>query len=230
MKDPVRCPWCLTQPLLMEYHDREWGVPVLDNPGQFEHLVLEIFQSGLNWLTILKKREAFRRAFKDYNHVRVARFTTREVNSLLNNPAIIRNRAKIEAAVNNARCFNALSAEFGSFARFIRLYRPARIKIYRRDGDIPGFSPEAEKLAQELKRRGVVLIQQHAALRQQVDRQVAQAVAGVEAEVERLLYDYAWPGNVRELENSIERGMILCHGDRIRVLFIGYNYWLKKFS
>src|SRR5262245_53845723 len=115
---PQRCPWPVT-PLDIAYHDAEWGVPVHDDQVFFEFLILEGAQAGLSWATILKKREAYRRAFADFDPVKVARFTPAKVAKLLENPGIVRNRLKVAGAVTNAKAFLAVQREFGSFDRYI---------------------------------------------------------------------------------------------------------------
>jgi DNA-3-methyladenine glycosylase I len=120
----VRCWWCVGDPLLQRYHDLEWGRPVADDPKIFEKLCLEGFQSGLSWLTILRKRDNFRKAFKSFDIPTVARFNARSVERLLQDPGIVRNRAKIEATINNARRCLALVKEFGSLATYVWSFEP----------------------------------------------------------------------------------------------------------
>jgi len=127
-----RCWWCGTDPLYVRYHDEEWGVPVFDDDRLFEKLCLEGFQSGLSWLTILRKRDAFRQAFAGFDFERVARFTTRDVNRLLNDAGIVRHRGKIESTVNNARHALALRAEYGSLARYFWQWEPSAASRPRR--------------------------------------------------------------------------------------------------
>lgn len=118
-KEPTRCPWAGTDPQMIAYHDTEWGVPQHDDRKLFEFLVLETFQAGLSWRTVLHKRIAFRKAFANFNPHRVARFDKRKRELLMNDAGIIRNGAKIRAAVNNARCFLAIQKEFGSFDTYV---------------------------------------------------------------------------------------------------------------
>src|ERR687887_2376728 len=118
MKAVRRCDWSEGDPLLVEYHDREWGVPVHDDRLLFEFLILEGAQAGLSWLTILRKRDAYRRAFARFDPKRVARFTATNVRRLLADPGIVRNRLKVEGTIRNARAFLAVQEEFGSFDRF----------------------------------------------------------------------------------------------------------------
>ena len=143
---------------MVRYHDDEWGVPSDDDRHLFEHVILEIFQAGLSWLTVLKKRMDFRKEFADFAPESVARFNQDDIARLMENPQIIRNRAKIEAAVHNARAFLRISEEFNGFHSFLSKFRPDNPKIYRQEGEIPVSTPESEALAKELKRRGFKFI------------------------------------------------------------------------
>ncbi len=151
-----RCPWCESTPLYRDYHDREWGVPVHDERRWFETLVLDGAQAGLSWRTILEKRENYRRAFADFDPVKVARFDKRRIERLLKDPGIVRNRLKIESAVKNARAFLAVQKEFGSFDRFIWGFTGGKtIRNARRAlRDIPPRTRESDAMSKELKRRG----------------------------------------------------------------------------
>ncbi len=156
-KSPIRCAWAEGNgPAYMAYHDTEWGVPVHDDRIQFEFLVLEGAQAGLSWSTILNKRDGYRKAFAGFEPVKVARFTRRRIETLLQNPAIVRNRLKVESAVSNAKAFLDVQEEFGSFSDYIwgfvdgRPLQPRR----RRDGDIPASSAESDALSKDLKKRG----------------------------------------------------------------------------
>lgn len=150
-----RC-WGDTDPLLRDYHDKEWGVPLHDDRRLFEFLVLEGMQAGLSWMTILRKRENFRRAFAGFDPERVARFTDRDVRRLLSDAGIIRNRLKIEAAIHNARCFLEIRREFGSFDRYIWSFVDGRPKKnrFRRLADLPARTPLSDVLSADLKKRG----------------------------------------------------------------------------
>ena len=123
---PTRCPWAGDDPLYVAYHDDEWGVPVHDDRRHFEFMILESAQAGLSWLTILRKREGYRRAFAGFDPEQVARFGARDVARLLEDEAIVRNRAKIEAAIGNARAFLALAEQEGSFDRLPLVLRGRR--------------------------------------------------------------------------------------------------------
>lgn len=154
--DVVRCPWSLHSPLERDYHDAEWGVPTAEDRRLFEFLVLESAQAGLSWLTILRKRQGYGAAFADFEPLAVSRFGPVEVERLLANPAIVRNRKKIEAAVGNARAFLELQAAHGSFARYIWGFVDGRPRVNRwtEVGQVPAVTPLAETLAKDMKRRG----------------------------------------------------------------------------
>jgi DNA-3-methyladenine glycosylase I len=148
----VRCPWGYSTPEYQAYHDEEWGRPVTDDRGIYERLVLEGFQSGLSWLTILRKREAFRAAFANFDIDAVARFGARDVKRLLGDAGIVRHRGKIEAAIANAKAASALD---GSLAELVWAHAPTgRRRAPRALGEIPPLTPESTALSKELKRRG----------------------------------------------------------------------------
>ncbi|MCY4613474.1 MAG: DNA-3-methyladenine glycosylase I [Nitrospira sp.] len=152
---PTRCSWA-TRTLLIQYHDREWGVPVHDDRRLFEFLILEGAQAGLSWNTILQKREAFRTAFDHFDPAAIAKYDARKVRALLNNPGIIRNRLKIQAAVSNARAFLLVQKEVGSFDKYIWQFveeRPIRNR-WNSPQDVPCQTPVSDALSQDLKRRG----------------------------------------------------------------------------
>ncbi|MFO1414570.1 MAG: DNA-3-methyladenine glycosylase I [Burkholderiales bacterium] len=153
-----RCPWCGDDPLYVAYHDHEWGFPVADDTRLFEKLVLEGFQSGLAWITILRKREAFREAFAGFAIERVARMGERDVQRMLGNPGIVRHRGKIESAINNAQRARELATEHGSLAAYFWRFEPAAAtrprKLTRDVLATLATSPESVALARDLKRRG----------------------------------------------------------------------------
>ncbi len=155
---PRRCPWCGDDPFYVAYHDHEWGFPVADDRRLFEKICLEGFQSGLSWLTILRKREAFRESFLGFDFERMARMDGRDVQRLLGNAGIVRHRGKIESAINNARLACALAGEHGSLAAYFWRWEPqptARPKKLTRDVVRNlATSPESIALAKDLKRRG----------------------------------------------------------------------------
>ena len=152
-----RCTWAgLNDPLMLEYHDREWGVPVHDDRMHFEFLVLEGAQAGLSWSTILRKREGYRRAFSGFDPAKVARYSEQKVQKLTLDPGIVRNRMKIEAAVRGARAFLAIQKEFGSFDAYCWRFVDGRPKVNRLKGTdkIPATSAESDAFSKDLKKRG----------------------------------------------------------------------------
>lgn len=151
-----RCAWAETHPLYVEYHDREWGTPLHDDRLLFEFLVLEGAQAGLSWLTILKKRENYRRAFDGFDVTRIARYGARQVRRLLADEGIVRNRRKIEATIANARAFLAVRREFGSFDRYVWAFvggRPLH-NAWRAVREVPARSEISDALSEDLKKRG----------------------------------------------------------------------------
>lgn len=158
----IRCAWCLGAPEYVAYHDEEWGVPVHDERELFERLMLEGFQAGLSWLTILRKREGFFRAFDGWDPVRIAAYGPEDLARLLADPGIVRNRLKVAGAVRNAQAFLATQAECGGFDRYVwgftggePLRRPAPPPTL---ADIPATTPESDALSKDLKRRGFTFV------------------------------------------------------------------------
>jgi DNA-3-methyladenine glycosylase I len=152
-----RCPWVdLTKPDYVEYHDREWGVPVHEDRAIFEFLTLEAAQAGLSWYTVLRKREAYRAAFAGFDPEKVARFGKRQIGTLLKNAGIIRNQAKILATVNNAKKYLDVQEEFGSFDAYIWRFVGGKPMVHRLRTlkDYPATSPESDALSKDLKQRG----------------------------------------------------------------------------
>ncbi len=143
-------------PLMLEYHDREWGVPVHDDRIHFEFLILEAAQAGLSWSIVLRKREGYRRAFSDFDPEKVARYSEPRIQKLTLDAGIVRNRMKIEAAVRSARAFLAIQQEFGSFDAYCWRFVGGRPKVNRLKAtdQIPATSPESDALSKDLKRRG----------------------------------------------------------------------------
>lgn len=151
-----RCPWCGDDPLYVRYHDQEWGVPSRNDRHLFEMLLLDGAQAGLSWLTILRKREGYRRAFAGFDPERIARFTARDQARLLADPGIVRNRLKIASAVRNAQAWLALVAAEGSFAAYLWDFvdgRPVQ-NAFRTLADIPATTPLSDRISKDLKRRG----------------------------------------------------------------------------
>lgn len=152
-----RCAWAEGASLAyIEYHDTEWGVPVFDDRTQFEFLILEGAQAGLSWSTILNKREGYRAAFADFDPQKVARFTRKRIDRLLQNPAIVRNRLKVESSVTNAKAFLEVQDEFDGFSNYIWQFvdgKPKQNRL-RQDSDVPATSPESDAMSKDMKKRG----------------------------------------------------------------------------
>ncbi|PDH44650.1 MAG: DNA-3-methyladenine glycosylase I [Flavobacteriales bacterium MED-G22] len=151
-----RCSWCLGDPLYIKYHDLEWGKPVYEDQKLFEFLILETFQAGLSWITILRKRENFREAFDNFDYLKVASFNTEKLELLMQNKGIIRNRLKIYAAMNNAQAFLEVIRQEKSFSNYIWQFvegKPIQNQ-YRSMEEIPAYTPLAEKISKDLKQRG----------------------------------------------------------------------------
>ncbi|HET9870778.1 MAG TPA: DNA-3-methyladenine glycosylase I [bacterium] len=158
MKSPAkpRCPWPVDDPLMVDYHDREWGTPVKDDRKIFEFLVLESFQAGLSWRTILYKRENFRKAFRGFDYRKVAQFGAKDRARLMKDAGIVRNRLKIQAAIGNAQRFLEVQKEFGSFSKYMWGWvkgKPIRNR-FKSFKECPAVTPLAEAWAKDLKDRG----------------------------------------------------------------------------
>lgn len=155
MKKVVRCSWPGVDPLYVKYHDEEWGVPLHDDQKIFEFLSLESAQAGLSWITILRKRENYRKAFSKFDPKKVAKFDEKKVKVLMKNAGIIRNELKIRAAINNAQRFLEVQKEFGSFDTYMWSFVDGKPLVNKRKGnDVPGTTREAEAFAKDLKARG----------------------------------------------------------------------------
>lgn len=151
-----RCSWCLGDPLYIKYHDLEWGNPVYEDQKLFEFLILETFQAGLSWITILRKRENFREAFDNFDYLKVASYNTEKLELIMQNKDIIRNRLKIYAAMNNAKAFLEVIRQEKSFSNYIWQFvegKPIQNQ-YRSMEDVPAYTPLAEKISKDLKQRG----------------------------------------------------------------------------
>ena len=153
---PNRCPWCGIDPLYVRYHDQEWGVPVHDDCRLFEFLILETFQAGLSWITVLRKRENFRAAFARFDVGSVATFNDDDVERLLADPGIIRNGAKVRAAISNARAFIAVQHEFGTFASYIWAFVNGKpiINHHKDMNELPPRTELSDRISADLKKRG----------------------------------------------------------------------------
>jgi DNA-3-methyladenine glycosylase I len=152
----IRCPWAKEDPLMIEYHDKEWGVPVHDDNLLFEFLVLEGAQAGLSWITVLRKRGNYREAFDNFDPFKVAGYNKEKIEELMGNSGIIRNRRKITAGITNAKAVLEIQKEFGSFDKYIWQFvggKPIQNTLKSIE-DIPSFTPESEKMSKNLKKRG----------------------------------------------------------------------------
>ena len=156
METKARCAWCEKDDLYRNYHDNEWGKPVYDDATIFEFLILETFQAGLSWYTILAKRENFRQAFDQFDYQKIANYSEEKIASLIENPGIIRNKLKIRAAVSNAQAFMNIQEEFGSFSKYIWGFidgKPIDNK-FKSLSEVPATTPISDALSKDLKKRG----------------------------------------------------------------------------
>lgn len=154
--DKKRCAWAGNDPLYIAYHDTEWGIPILDDDKLFEFLILETFQAGLSWITILRKRENFRVAFDHFDYKKIAKYTESKQAELLQNAGIIRNKLKIKATISNAIAFMEIQKEFGSFSKYIWGFvqdKPIQNK-WKMMADIPANTPLSDEISKDLKKRG----------------------------------------------------------------------------
>lgn len=151
-----RCNWVSDDPLYIAYHDEEWGVPVRDDDRLFEFLMLETFQAGLSWITVLRKRENFRKAFDGFDYKKIAKYSEEKIQSLLEDAGIIRNKLKVRATVSNAQAFMKIQKEFGSFSDYIWAFTEGKVvkNAWIVEADCPAKTPLAEKISKDLKKRG----------------------------------------------------------------------------
>lgn len=154
--EKIRCSWCGTDELYREYHDQEWGKPVRDDGTLFEFILLETFQAGLSWITILRKRENFRNAFDDFDYQKIAEYDQRKIDLLLQDSGIIRNRLKILAAVANAQSFMQIQKEFGSFHNYFWGFvdNEPIVNNFSAHHEIPASTPLSDLISKDLKKRG----------------------------------------------------------------------------
>jgi len=156
MSNKNKCAWCIGDTLYEAYHDQEWGVPVYDDDTLFEFLILETFQAGLSWITILRKRENFRKAFDSFNYKKIANYKQEKIDSLLQDARIIRNKLKINATINNAIAFIKIQEEYGSFSKYIWAFvdgKPIKNKL-KNANEAPANTPLSDALSKDLKKRG----------------------------------------------------------------------------
>jgi len=152
----IRCAWCGNDPLYMEYHDTEWGVPLYDDAKLFEFLILETFQAGLSWITILRKRENFRKAFDQFNYKKIANYNEAKFEELLQDAGIIRNKLKIKATISNAVAFMEIQKEFGSFSTYIWSFTKGKpiINKWKYLKELPATTKLSDEISKDLKKRG----------------------------------------------------------------------------
>lgn len=156
MNDKIRCPWCRDNGVNQKYHDEEWGIPVHDDRKQFEFLMMEVMQCGLNWTMMLKKREIFRKCFDNFEFDKVALYGEEKIQAILEEPGMIRSRRKIEAVIHNARLFIKLAEEFGSFDAYLWAFSDHKTILYRghEQGRIPAKNGLSDRISRDLKKRG----------------------------------------------------------------------------
>jgi DNA-3-methyladenine glycosylase I len=156
MNEKIRCPWCGDDPLYREYHDKEWGTPLYDNQKLFEFLILEGAQAGLSWITVLRKRENYRKAFDNFDPIKIARYSDAKIAKLLQNEGIIRNRLKIESAIKNAKAYLAMEKNGEDFSEFLWSFvggKPKQNKLAQMSQAV-AFTPESDAMSKALKQRG----------------------------------------------------------------------------
>jgi DNA-3-methyladenine glycosylase I len=156
----IRCPWCLKSELEMQYHDTEWGTPLHDDDQLFEFMVLDSFQAGLSWRTILNKRENFRKAFANFNAVKISKFTEEKLETLMQDQGIVRNRLKIAGTVKNAKAFLAVQKEFGTFDQYIWQFTNGKTINHQLKDHLKPIvtSPESDAMSADLKKRGFTFV------------------------------------------------------------------------
>lgn len=160
MDDKRRCGWCESSELYKKYHDEEWGKPVYDDAVLFEFLLLETFQAGLSWITILNKRENFKKAFDDFDYKIIAEYNQDKIDALLQDTGIIRNKLKVKSAISNAQAFINIQKEFGSFSDYFWAFSNGKpiINNFERLSEVPATTPLSDKISKDMKKRGFKFI------------------------------------------------------------------------
>jgi len=160
IEDKIRCLWCINDPIYIKYHDEEWGLPVHDEVKHFEFLTLETFQAGLSWITMLRKRDNFAKAFSNFEPEKIVKYDDKKINELLNNTGIIRNKLKIESTIKNAHAFLKIQQKFGSFDNFIWSFTDGKQIVHQNHDvkQIPVYNNLAEKISKVLKKEGFSFI------------------------------------------------------------------------
>ena len=156
MSNKVRCGWCGTDSLYQEYHDNEWGKPVYDDDRLFEFLLLETFQAGLSWITILRRRESFAKAFDNFDYKKIAQYGQADIDRLMADPGIIRNRLKVLAAITNAQNYMKVQQEFGSFSTYFWAFTNGKpiVNTFATLSEVPATTPLSDTISKDLKKRG----------------------------------------------------------------------------
>lgn len=151
-----RCNWCLSNDKMVKYHDEEWGIPLHDDGKQFEFLMMEVMQCGLNWNMMIQKREIFRQCFDGFNYDRIASYSEPDIERILAVEGMIKSRRKVEAVIHNAKCFQAVRQEFGSFSDYIWAFSKGKTILYagHQKGNIPASNPLSDEVGRDLKKRG----------------------------------------------------------------------------
>lgn len=151
-----RCFWVSNDPLYIEYHDKEWGIPVYDDTVLFEFLLLESFQAGLSWITILKKRENFRKAFDNFDYKKIANYSDEKYNELIEDKGIVRHKLKVKSAITNAQLFMDIQKEFGSFSNYIWSFTEGKpiVNAFKTKEEVPATTPLSDKISKALKKKG----------------------------------------------------------------------------
>lgn len=158
MNHKERCSWCIGDKLYETYHDKEWGIPTYDDTRLFEFLILELFQAGLSWITILRKRDNFRMAFENFDYYKISKYTDDNIQGLLQNKSIIRNKLKIKATISNAQAFIKIQKQFGSFSNYIWAFTKNTTIQNKNNKNTPSNSPLSYVISQDLKRHGFKFI------------------------------------------------------------------------
>ncbi|MGC9342609.1 MAG: DNA-3-methyladenine glycosylase I [Bacteroidales bacterium] len=155
-ENSLRCEWCGNDPLYIKYHDEEWGVPVHDDRKHFEFMILESAQAGLSWITILRKRENYRKAYDNFDPEKVARYDEKKISELLDNEGIVRNKLKIRSSVSNAKLFLEIQKEFGSFDKYFRSFlgKDRIVNHFKKLSDLPAKTEISDRISKDLKKRG----------------------------------------------------------------------------
>ncbi len=156
MLEKKRCSWCLDEGIMQDYHDHEWGIPVHDDRKQFEFITLEIMQAGLNWKLMLKKREVFRQCFDNFDFDKIVEYGEEKIEEILLTDGMIKSRRKVEAVINNAKKFQEIIEEYGSFNKYIWSFTDGKTVIYKehQSGNIPSKNELSDEISKELKKRG----------------------------------------------------------------------------